>query len=103
MDRQEQAVHAPYCVLVIPLLVETEMQDRVDRVLVVEADRALRLRWLCERDNIDTAAAARIMEAQADDASRRAVADDMVYNDGDPARLEARVQDLHQQYLALAG
>jgi dephospho-CoA kinase len=43
------------------------------------------------------------MEAQADDASRSAVADDMVYNDGNTTRLEARVQDLHQQYLALAG
>jgi len=103
MDRQEQGVRAPYCVLVIPLLVETGMQRQFDRVLVVEAERNLRLRWLCERDGIDAAAAGRIMTAQADDASRRAVADDLLDNDGDPARLEAEVDALHKRYLQLAG
>jgi len=103
MDRQEQGMKAPYCVLVIPLLVETGMQRQFDRVLVVEAERNLRQRWLCERDGIDAAAAGRIMAAQADDASRRAVADDLLVNDGDPGRLEAEVDALHKRYLQLAG
>lgn len=102
MIRQAQAVDAAYSILVIPLLIETGQRDLVDRVLVVEADADLRIRWLCERDHIDEAAARRIMSAQADDAGRRAAADDLIENNGDPEILEARVEELHHDYLALA-
>jgi len=103
MEREAAAQgEAPYVLLVIPLLVEAGQRDLVDRVLVVDADDALRLRWLCERDRMDPAAAQRIMAAQADRRARREAADDWLENTGDPAALEAAVADLHRKYLALA-
>lgn len=65
-----------------PLLVETGGHARVDVVVVVEApieDRIARL--VRERGMTETTARAR-MAAQADDATRRAVADHVVTNDG---------------------
>lgn len=103
--QREAARHAaaPYALLVIPLLVEAGQRDLVDRVLVVDADDALRLAWLCERDAMEPDAARRIMAAQADRPARRAAADDWLENTGDPQALEAAVDALHRKYLALAG
>ena len=42
----QQAPPSPYCILVIPLLVETGYVDLVDRVIVVTADRKNRIDWV---------------------------------------------------------
>jgi dephospho-CoA kinase len=43
-----------------------------------------------------------IVAAQADRASRLRAADDVIVNDRGPAELEAQVEALHRQYVALA-
>ncbi|MDG4549651.1 MAG: dephospho-CoA kinase [Candidatus Contendobacter sp.] len=93
---------APYCLLVIPLLAETGMTDLVDRVLVVDAPEAERLRRVMARDGIDETQARRILAAQADRDRRLALADEIVENAGDLAALDRRVAALHRHYLALA-
>ena len=75
-----------------PLLVETGAHARVDTVVVVEAPLEERLRRLvAERGMTEADARARIA-AQADDATRRAVADVVVLNDGDAGRLPAEAR-----------
>ncbi len=94
---------APYCVTVIPLLAETWPQyEWVDRVLVVTAPSETRIARLVERDGIDHAAAQRILDAQASDAARRDLADDIIDNGHDLAALDTVVERLHRQYLDLA-
>lgn len=93
---------APYCLLVIPLLAETGMTDLVDRVLVVDAPEAERIRRVMARDGIDEAQARRILAAQADRDQRLALADEIVENAGDLAALDQRVAALHRHYLTLA-
>jgi dephospho-CoA kinase len=66
----------------IPLLAENGLADRFDAVVVVQADREIRLARLAERGLTRAAAEAR-MAAQANDEQRRAIADEIVRNDGD--------------------
>lgn len=77
----------------IPLLVEGDRAGGFDVVVVVEADPLTRLRRLEQRGLSESDARAR-MAAQASDAQRRAVAHEIVGNDGDRAALQAEVDEL---------
>lgn len=92
----------PYCLLVIPLLAETGMTDLVDRVLVVDAPEAERVRRVMARDGINETQARRILAAQADRDRRLALANEIVENAGDLAALDQRVAALHRHYSTLA-
>lgn len=93
----------PYCMLAIPLLVETrEHYAWVDRVLLVDAPEALQIERLMQRDGMDRVAAQRMLDAQSSRQQRLAIADDVIRNDGDAAALDAQVTVLHARYLELA-
>lgn len=77
----------------VPLLVEGQMQDLFDLVVVVEADRELRLERLAERGMERAQALARIA-SQATDEERRAVADIILSNSGTTDELSAEVDRL---------
>lgn len=94
MDRLQQRLDAadgPYAVAEIPLLVEGGYGDRFDRIVTVEAATETRIRRLMERDGVDESAARQLIDAQASEADRRAIADWVIDNDGDQARLEQQV------------
>lgn len=97
------AERGSYCLLAIPLLAENIVHYRwVDRVLLVDAPESLQIARLMARDGIDETLARRMLAQQATRAERRALADDVIENDGDEAALDAAVADLHRRYLALA-
>jgi dephospho-CoA kinase len=89
-----------YCVVAIPLLVETGGERRFDRVLVVDCDPEVQLARLMARDGITRDAAQRMLAAQASRESRLSVADDVIRNTGDIAYLRDQVQKLHREYVA---
>ncbi|HEX7368660.1 MAG TPA: dephospho-CoA kinase [Rhodanobacteraceae bacterium] len=92
-----------YCMLAIPLLVESRSDyEWVDRVLLVDAPEAAQIERLMLRDGIDRAQAQRMLDAQSSRAQRRAIADDVIVNDGEEAALDAQVATLHARYLELA-
>lgn len=101
VERQSHRLGGPYQLIAIPLLVETGTADRYDRVLVVDASPQSRRLRLMIRDGIDAAAADRMLAAQATREARRAIAHDIIDNDGDAAHLARQVQALHRTYLAL--
>ena len=78
------------------------MTDWIDRVLVVDAPEAERLRRVMARDQTDEEQARRILAAQASREQRLALADEVVENSGDFAALDRQVSTLHQHYLTLA-
>jgi len=80
----------------IPLLVEGRMTDGFDTVVVVEADLQTRLDRLAERGLAADDARAR-MASQASDEERRAVADELITNDGTMEALEREVAELWQR------
>jgi dephospho-CoA kinase len=100
--RQVAAVTKPYMIVVVPLLVESPMSALMDRVLVVDCSEETQLRRLLLRDGENVVTAQRIIDAQASRADRLSIADDVINNDGDPAKAREQALELHQSYLALA-
>lgn len=94
---------APYCIVVIPLLLETRQTDLVDRILLIDASRETRLRRVTERDRLSAAEIRAIMGTQAGRDAQLAAADDVIGNDGSPEELARQVRTLHEKYLELAG
>jgi len=88
----------PYCIIVVPLLVETDFQEMVDRVLVVEAPRERRIQWVMKRNGMSREDVEKIMDSQATSEQRAAVAHDIVYNDGSLVDLEDKVDRFHAKY-----
>jgi dephospho-CoA kinase len=95
-------IDAPYCIVVVPLLIESGMQDLVDRVLLVDAPEELRIQRVVQRDHSDESRVRRILETQLAPDIRRRHADDILANEGQVDALRNAVADLHQHYLALA-
>lgn len=77
----------------VPLLVETGGADRYDAVVTVEARPALRLQRAVDR-GVDPASAKARIATQTDSASRRAVADYVLENEGSIEDLHRQVEDL---------
>ena len=101
--RCKAATSAPYVLLVVPLLVETgSYRQRADRVLVVDCDESVQISRVMARSGLAADAVKAIMATQASRAERRAVADDMVLNEGGLEALMPQVESLHQRYLDLA-
>jgi dephospho-CoA kinase len=102
-DERCDAAAGPYVIVAIPLLVETSGAARFARVLVVDCEPELQLARLAARDGATREEALAMLAAQAPREKRLAVADDVIHNDGDIARLRDQVEKLHRQYLAAAG
>ena len=93
---------AHYVVFVIPLLVETGQAGGMDRVVVVDAPRALRTARAATRDGGRPETIAAMIDSQATRADRLAIADVVIENTGDFAALRKRVDAVHEECLALA-
>ena len=98
MQQEMKESDSPYCILVIPLLVETGYTDLVDRVLVVTADREKRVAWVKQRNGLSDTQIESIMAAQASDEERDRIADDVIENNGSLDSLFKQVEDLDSKY-----
>lgn len=97
------AAHSPYCLLVVPLLVENKLTGLANRVLVIDVDEATQIERTCRRDGVSRAQAQAILAAQASRAERLAAADDVLDNkNGAPETIKPRILALHETYMAFA-
>jgi len=101
LDRLEAST-APYVLVAVPLLVETDFAALVDRVLVVDCPEKLQLERLLARDAMPRAEALAIVRAQTDRATRLKAAHDVIDNGGTLESTRAQVERLHQTYLDVA-
>lgn len=92
----------PYCVLVIPLLLETGQRTLVDRILVVDVPVDLQVARVAARDGLDHEQIHAILAVQTDREARLAQADDIIVNDCSRAALQEQVAVLDARYRALA-
>jgi dephospho-CoA kinase len=97
-----QELHAPYCVIVVPLLFESGFLDLVDRVLVADVSESAQIQRTAARSGLTEAEIRKIMATQVNRAQRLQRADDVIDNNGDRRHLEKEVERLHQWYLSLA-
>ena len=103
MQRQCAAARSPYCLLVVPLLVENKLTGLANRVLVVDVDEATQIERTCRRDGVTAEQAKAIIAAQASRSERLAAADDVIENlNGSEMATKARILTLHETYLAFA-
>ncbi|EPC3541150.1 dephospho-CoA kinase [Aeromonas hydrophila] len=103
MQRQCAAARSPYCLLVVPLLVENRLTALANRVLVIDVDEATQIERTCRRDGVNREQAQAILAAQASRAQRLAAADDVLDNqNGTPEAIKSRILALHETYLAFA-
>ena len=102
MNEAASRTQSPYCLFSIPLLIETDQHTSYDRILVVEASEDRRRSWIQARSDLTQSEITAILAAQVSDEQRRRAADDLLINDGGIDDLHARIERLHQTYLALS-
>jgi dephospho-CoA kinase len=103
MLRQCAAASSPYCLLVVPLLVENRLTELADRVLVIDVDEATQIERTCRRDGVSREQAQAILASQASRSERLAMADDVLDNQsGTTETIRERILALHETYLAFA-
>ncbi|HKJ76378.1 MAG TPA: dephospho-CoA kinase [Gammaproteobacteria bacterium] len=92
----------PYCIVAIPLLVESGMQELVDRILVVDVPVSVQIARTVRRDGVSEEQVRAILEAQAGRDERLAWADDVLDNTSNDGSLREVVDALDARYRALA-
>lgn len=102
LKRQIEAAKPPYCIAVIPLLLETKPNPLIDRILVVNTSQEQQIHRTIARDSTEIEAVKAIMETQVSQTERLTAADDIIENNGTLNELEPQVEKLHQYYLSLA-
>lgn len=98
---QSNKAKTPYCILDIPLLIESKLQSSVDRILVIDLDEEEQLKRLCLRDAISPSNAQKILASQCSRTERLYFSHDIILNDKTAVFLEQQVADLHKKYLKL--
>ncbi len=102
MRERIRRTDTPYCILEIPLLLESNWTDEVDRILVVDAPPEIQMERILQRGQLSRDEAKQIIASQVDREQRLAAADDVITNDGDPGQLEKQVKQLHTRYQEMA-
>lgn len=87
-----------YAIYAVPLLVETDQQDRFDRIIVVDVPEAIQISRLMKRDGSSKENALAILAAQATREDRLAVADDIVDNTGSKEATLKQILSLHNKF-----
>jgi len=99
LERRAERCETPYCVMVIPLLAESQpAQELVDIIVVVDTEEQRQIERLCERDRVTEKHARNILAAQTDRQTRLASADEIIENIDGIEELKDQVDKLHQKF-----
>ncbi|WP_318439780.1 dephospho-CoA kinase [Photobacterium leiognathi] len=102
MQQDINQSRSPYCLLVVPLMVENNLQTMTNRLLVVDVDEQLQIKRTQQRDNVSIEQIKNILASQASREQRLDAADDVITNNGDNKALVSQVEQLHLQYLKMS-
>ena len=102
IDRRIDRVEYPYCLAVIPLLLETGRPARFDRVLLIDVPERLQLERALQRDRSAPALIKKMIASQITRADRLQYGDDVIDNTGAIDALDEQAQRLHARYLQMA-
>ncbi|WP_318481727.1 dephospho-CoA kinase [Photobacterium leiognathi] len=102
MQQDINQSQSPYCLLVVPLMVENNLQTMTHRLLVVDVDEQVQIERTQQRDNVSVEQIKNILASQASRKQRLDAADDVITNNGDNKALVSQVEQLHLQYLKMS-
>ncbi|MDC5869841.1 dephospho-CoA kinase [Vibrio europaeus] len=95
-------VQSEYALLVIPLMVENNLQALADKVLVVDVDEQTQIQRTVERDQVDAVQAKAILSSQATREQRLAIADYVIKNNTENQKLLPQITELHKKFLEIS-
>jgi len=102
LQAELEQLSAPYCIICIPLLFETNMPHFVDRILVVDCPVETQIDRVKNRDHLSTARIESIIASQASRTLRKSKADDLIDNSKTESGLAEQVKKLHNLYISLS-
>lgn len=102
IEKQVKALNSSYCIIAIPLLLETQQMQRVDRIVVVDCNADTQLLRVVSRDHLKPEQVLNIIASQMPRQQRLSFADDVIDNSCSPAHLAEQVKRLHNSYNLLA-
>lgn len=91
---------SPYVILVSPLLFETNQHQLTHHTLLIDANEDLQILRASQRDGQAIDQIKKIIAAQMPRAEKQKIANDIVLNEEHIEHLHAKLEPLHQQYLA---
>lgn len=97
-----QQATSTYCIVVIPLLLESAPNPLIDRILLVDATEQQQRERASERDQLSQENIQMIIQKQAKREVRLAAANDIIDNSGTLGDLIPQVEHFHQMYLEMA-
>jgi dephospho-CoA kinase len=103
-QRMQEQIHqakSDYVLLVVPLLIENNLQSLTNRILVIDVDEVTQISRTMQRDGVSEQQAKQILNAQATRAERLSWADDVIENSQANQELLPQITKLHQKYLAI--
>lgn len=93
--RQAEQITAPYCIIVIPLLFESQHHYPIDLVVVVDTTEEQQIARITARDSISREDAQAIINCQTTRKTRLQGADVIIENNGGLEALQAQIEALH--------
>ena len=90
-----------YCIIVVPLIFETNSSKIYDRVLVIDCDVDVQISRTSKRDNQAKSDIENIINKQATREQRLSIADDVIVNNGSLDLLRMEVLKIHKKYLEI--
>ncbi|UPQ87624.1 dephospho-CoA kinase [Vibrio sinaloensis] len=102
MQQQLQQVQSPYALLVIPLMVENNLQSLANKVIVVDVEPEIQIARTMHRDGVDAKQVESILASQATREQRLAIADYVIKNSTENQKLLPQITELHQKFLEMS-
>jgi dephospho-CoA kinase len=90
-----------YCIVVVPLIFETNTSKFYDRILVIDCDVDTQISRTSKRDKQTNNAIKNIINKQATREQRLSIADDVIENNGSLESLRDAVFKTHKKYMDL--
>ncbi len=102
IDIQISLINYPYCLVIVPLLVETKSVKYFDKVLLVDTLENIQFERVAKRDSISPTLLRKIIKTQATRSERLKYADDIIENNNEIGNLNEYINILHKKYLTLS-
>ena len=90
-----------YCIIIVPLIFETNSSKLYDRILVIDCDIETQISRTSKRDNQTNNEIKNIINKQASRDQRLSIADEVIENNGTLESLKNDVLEMHKKYMEL--
>jgi dephospho-CoA kinase len=92
---------SPYCMVMVPLIFETNSSSNYDRVLVIDCNEEVQISRASLRDNQTVKEIKKIIANQASRKERLSIAHDVILNNSSLENLKKQVINKHNYYMEL--